>query len=251
MGIMVWLHIRYHFKRLLIYGTASFLSVLGTMFQVVLFYCFWRGLFDANQEILRYVLLARFLFFFVCSNNIWTIAGDIKNGKVALHLTKPIPYLAYSFVDFLSGKIVVLVMQGIPLILFVLFFVELRVHWVSLLLCLLSVSISLVICYCLDFLLSFLCTLTHNHWGISALRDGTVQILSGAVAPLYMFPAPMGEVMRMLPFAYMIDSPIRILTDSADAAGALSLQLTYCVAMVSLAIAADVVFTKRLQIQGG
>ncbi len=248
---MVRLHVRANFKRLLMYKTASFLSFLGAMCQVALFYCFWRGICDADWETLRYVLLARFFFFFVCSNNIWAIAGDIKSGKVALHLTKPIRYLALSFIDFLSRKLTVFVVQGIPLIMFLLFFVNMKVRWVSLFLCALSVFVSLVICYCLDFLLSFLCTLTRNHWGVSALRDGIVQISSGAVVPLHMFPLSVGRAMETLPFAYMIDTPVRILTASADAAGALSLQLVYCVLMVALSVAADAVFTKRLQIQGG
>ena len=61
--------------------------------------------------------------------------------------------------------------------------------------------------------------------GTHTLRAAIIDWMRRRRGVSSMFPLSVGRAMEMLPFAYMIDTPVRILTASADAAGAPSLQL--------------------------
>jgi ABC-2 type transport system permease protein len=108
-----------------------------------------------------------------------------------------------------------------------------------------------MICYCLDYLFSLLCVLTNSVWGVSSLREGIIQILSGAIIPLYLLPPLSYQIISILPFAYMIDTPVKILTTTGHYTQAVLIQIFYCLLMLFCASYADTRFTKKLQIQGG
>jgi ABC-2 type transport system permease protein len=55
---------------------------------------------------------------------------------------------------------------------------------------------------------------TESIWGISATKEAIILFLSGAVIPISFYPSPLKEIMYMLPFQAIYDSPLRILINA-------------------------------------
>lgn len=244
-------HVIANLNKIMMYKFATISSMVGEIFQIILLYYFWLNIFHADAFTLSYVIYSRVIYFFVGSNNVWDIAEDIKSGNIALKLVKPIGFLEYNVLLFLSSKIVGFFIQCIPILMVAILVVPIKTTVQQVLLCILSTLLSLIICYCFDFLISYLCIYTNSIWGISSLREGIIQILSGALIPIYLMPAIVQKVIAFFPFIYMVNTPVRILITNEKQLNDLLLQSIYCFLMIAAALFVDKRLNKRLQIQGG
>jgi ABC-type uncharacterized transport system permease subunit len=104
-------HIYANVKLFFAYTTSSLAGVLSSTLNIVILYYFWANIYGADKDTIQYVIYARIIYFFVSSNNVWNIAGDIKNGNVAIKLTKPLGFLGYNMISFFSTRLVFYVMQ--------------------------------------------------------------------------------------------------------------------------------------------
>ena len=70
-----------------------------------------------------------------------------------------------------------------------------------------------------------------NTWTLRSIRAAISTILSGALIPLALLPAGLGDVFGYLPFAATASAPLRIYTGSGSPALLLASQLGWCVAL--------------------
>ena len=90
--------------------------------------------------------------------------------------------------------------------------------------------------------------------GVSAMMHLLTMLLSGNVLPLTLFPDSWQRAITALPFAQLLDAPIRLYTGERqlrDASGALGMQALWTVLLISLGLLLWRKNQKRLIVQGG
>jgi ABC-2 type transport system permease protein len=90
--------------------------------------------------------------------------------------------------------------------------------------------------------------------GMQALMNLLMMTLSGNILPLTLFPDSWQRVITLLPYAQLLDSPIRLYTGQyawTQAPQIIFLQAVWLVILVSLGLLLWRANQKRLVIQGG
>ena len=95
---------------------------------------------------------------------------------------------------------------------------------------------------------------TLDHRGVMAMLNLLMMFLAGNILPLTLFPDSWQRVITLLPYAQLLDTPIRIYTGQyalAQAPQALLIQLVWIILLVALGEWLWARHQKRLIIQGG
>ena len=90
--------------------------------------------------------------------------------------------------------------------------------------------------------------------GINRFLPMIGAFLAGNILPLGLLPAGLREALRLLPFASMLDAPLRILIGAVDAGAALrvvGLQLFWLVVLAALGRAVVGAGARKCMVQGG
>ena len=90
--------------------------------------------------------------------------------------------------------------------------------------------------------------------GINRFLPMIGSFLAGNILPLGLLPAGLREALRLLPFASMLDAPLRILIGAVDAGAALrvvGLQLFWLAVLAALGRAVVGAGARKCMVQGG
>lgn len=199
---------------------------------------------------MRYVIWSRVIYYLVGENSIWDLSEKIKNGNIVTELIKPVDYFKYNYMLQLASQIARTVCVGIPLLLIAYIIRPISVSVIQIIVCLFSIVLSITICFSFDYIMSLVSIYTQNTWGVSALREGLFQILSGSFIPLSLYGTQIKQFIYFFPFAYVIDVPTNILLGNANGYK-IVLQLLYVFFMIIIVELIQKKVWNKLQIQGG
>ena len=90
--------------------------------------------------------------------------------------------------------------------------------------------------------------------GVQAMLNLLMTLLAGNILPLTLFPDTWQKVITLLPYAQILDAPIRLYTGErplSDAPGLLALQAGWVVVIVAFGLWLWRKNQKRLIVQGG
>lgn len=245
------MHIYAYYKLFFTYKLSTISNILGTLLQMILLVLFWIKIYDADIYTIKYVVYSRIVYALIGDSNIWDLAEDIRNGNIVIKLVKPISFFKYNLVMHISSKLIVFIVQCMPFFVMAFVFIPIEINLFRVIFSCFSIILSVIICYCFDFIISFLCVFTNSIWGISAFRDGFIQIFSGALIPIYLMPQFLYSFVHYLPFIYMVDMPVRILISDYNFWGGIRIQILYSILMISLCLVINKIYNNKLQIQGG
>lgn len=182
---------------------------------------FWKAVFSGNEivngftfkQILIYFLFARIISEIIDSRLGFKISDIINDGKISNYMLKPVrikTWLIFEEIGRLS--IDVMVKTGIYILLFVIFFGSIGVSFSNVMIFIFILILSLIISLNLYFLVGCTAFITDNANGINySLRRG-ILFLAGGLIPISFFPDLFQNVINVLPFRYMFDFPIKVLT---------------------------------------
>lgn len=249
-------------KSLLAYRLQFFMALLGNSFLMLTMLYLWRTILASGAQagfswpqMKAYLLVA-----FVCNSVVsgyteWRMAARIRDGMVAIDLTKPIDYqraryaeaLGFSVFEYFSALLLVLValtvFGGVPV-----------PHGMHLLLFLISMLLLLPLKFSVAYATALLCFWTQNYMGISWARAAVTNLMSGALIPLQFFPGWLEVIAKVLPFQSMAYTPAMLYLDRfsvRDALLAVLVQLIWVVALWFGAAAAWRAASRRLTVHGG
>lgn len=139
------------------------------------------------------------------------VADEIRDGKIAGAVTKPISYLLAKFFATFSDKAVMILI--VALILMAANFlgvVELTLTLINTLL----FAIALIFAMVGNFLVYFISALSafwvkHTH-GIPALLSVASNLISGSMVPIELLPIPILFISKIMPFRYFTFFPVQI-----------------------------------------
>ena len=183
----------------------------------------------------------------------------IRTGGIAYDLCRPLGLYGYYYARIMAQKLMGSLLRAAPMLLFAALLPEgwglsLPASLPALALALPALLLGLC-CVCASENITMAFTMrTLDQRGFQAMLNLLMMILSGNVLPLTLYPDSWQRVITLLPYAQMLDAPIRLYTGDyavSQAAGVLLLQGGWTIALVLLGLALWRSDQRRLVIQGG
>ena len=194
--------------------TTNFFFLLVQIFVYTAFYAASTGPQPLNlNEIITYFVLCQVSFMLM---PFWgtrsEVTSAIKNGSVALQLTKPVDFQTYWFADECGRACYYLFMRGLPTFLISILFFEVTIPQQP------TVLMAFMISMALSIFMSAAITITifsSAFWtldttGISGMSYSIITLFSGMLVPIALWPEWLAHIARWLPFEGLIDIPFSI-----------------------------------------
>src|SRR6266704_128313 len=143
----------------------------------------------------------------------WQIATDIKDGNISQFLLKPIDYLVYRLMLFISGRVTYLAVALIPLTLFILY---LRQYFVlpptaiALVAFLVSTFLTALLQFFISYSLAMLAFWVLEVSTFIFIVFAFEYIASGHLFPLDILPPGLERLLLFTPFPYQLYFPVSI-----------------------------------------
>jgi ABC-2 type transport system permease protein len=248
------------------YRFAFFTSIMSTLVQLSIMYCIWKAVFINKSSIagfteaqmLTYVLVSQLL------NSVYElrnapermIADRIRTGDLALDLTKPVRFsLARLMENF--GGIIVNIIQVLVLFLAVIVLqpaIELSPSAPYAVAFVISSLLSIFIVFELSLITGFFSFWTMSIWGLFYFKKAIIDLLSGALVPISLFPKWAVSLSTWLPFKSIVYTPTMIYMGKYDLHSALQQMLFQAVWIIILWMLTELIYKKAIrsvQINGG
>lgn len=241
-------------------------TIIGNIFYVFIMYFLWQAIFknvDGQmingmnfQDTFVYLALAGGMGSIITVFVEWIMSRDIKSGNVSMYLVKPIDYQLFVLSKGAGDMISNLIIIFIPNFVIVYFISGGYIKMgLNILFFLLAFIMAAFISLTFDFLIGLLSFYTENVWGISAMKDTVVLLLSGAVVPIAFFPEKLKIIAEFLPFQAVYNLPLQVLINKSygveDYIKIIALQLFWAVLLFLLSRMFYKHASKAIIINGG
>ena len=247
---------------------SAFIMVLGNISYLIVIYFLWKAIYasaDADtvngmtfNDTLIYLVLATALFNFMEMYTVWQMGRAIQSGEMILHLLKPMDVRRYLFWSYSGNFVVNFFFTFLPTFIIVGAVTHGAVHMgINLLFFVCSVVMAIIINFNIDFFVGTVCIYTESIWGINIMKQVIVLLLSGATIPLAFFPDKLREVVEVLPFAAIYDTPLTFLLwdgysmEPAEPWCMLLFQLFWCIVTFVISKLFWKVSLRRITVNGG
>ena len=239
---------------------ADFFVTFASMF---IFVYFWRAVYEGNTTLgglslpqtINYILLARLLAPLVETRTIFFFGFMIRQGQIAVEMTRPLDMQLRIFVETLA-ELGTFLIQRLPLFLIAWLFFGLKLPhspavWGAFFI---SLLLGGAVLFIFDWMFACLAFYVTETWGLSVVRVGVGSFFSGALVPLAMMPGWLQNVAAAMPFAQALSVPVSFLSGIAslsDAPRIWAIQLIWLVSMLILSRLAFSVAIRKVTVQGG
>lgn len=168
------------------------------------------GGFTISQIVTYYILVISF-----SSIATWGINEDmahsIRSGQINKELLNPISYFEYYF-GINLGELAFATVVGLATFMICSIFwnLTLPTSILNFILCIFVIILGVPITFFIQMIVGTVGFYTNSIWGMQILRKATIQIFSGIIAPITLFPLWFQEVSKWLPFKELIYTPVNI-----------------------------------------
>jgi ABC-2 type transport system permease protein len=204
-----------------IYRFGFLFSILGNIIYMTVVYFLWRSIY-ANAATLRgltfhetfiYVALGSAAFILLKTYTDWYISFEIREGMIAVHLTKPVDYQLYSLAFSLGGMLMNLAAITLPTVIMLVFVFRVPIQMgPGLLLFPVSLMLAFLLSFCFDYFIGIMGFYSESVWGMSITKEIFITVLSGALIPLQFFPDWLQHILLRLPFQAIYYTPLMMVT---------------------------------------
>ena len=207
-------------KQYTIYQSNFWLFTLNRMVEVVVYIFVWQAIYhqtgnagdfaNLSQMVTYYLLAIAFSSFATWGIN-EDMAYSIRTGQINKELLNPISYFKYYF-GLNLGELAFAIVVGMAVFILGAFFWELRMptNVLNFILCFFVMFLGIPTTFFLQMIVGTCGFYTNSIWGMQILRKAVIQIFSGIVAPISLFPVWFQNLSNYLPFKELIYTPISI-----------------------------------------
>lgn len=214
-------------QRALVYRGTFLIEWFGQLMWAGMIYLVWRQTYADHgelagmrwREMQSYVVTAAAIGMLQArTESDWRMFAAIRNGEIAVELTRPISYLLGQFlIDF--GAVIVQGSRGVFVL--ALAWATGVAEYPSSLLAVVLFPVALGLAIVVNFLISYViglaCFWTLNEGGVLWVRTALATVLSGVFAPLALLPSWVGAIAAWSPFPSVVYVPTMVLSGDVGA----------------------------------
>lgn len=256
--------IRIRFLMMLAYRVNYYSGIIIYAINIGAYYFTWRAIYgDAETlggftvgQMTTYIAISWMARAFYFNNLDREIANEIRDGSVAVQLTRPYNYLLVKMMQGLGEGLFRLTLFMAPgmVVVTLLFPVELPTDPLRWALFFVMIWFSFLINSQLNILTGLFAFFVENNEGLMRMKRVSVDLLSGVLIPISFFPQWAESLIGWTPFPAITYLPSSVFTGrivGAQALEALLVQVVWCAALVLPIILVWRVARRRLFVQGG
>jgi ABC-2 type transport system permease protein len=193
---------------------------IGNLFYIALIYYLWRSIYGVQtsmhglsfNQAFVYLALASTIFNLLPTFVEWDMGYSIIDGNITSVLIKPLDCQLNLF----AGKFGMLVFNFLfvvfPAVLTLILVFKVQIPLgMNLVFFVISVLLSFLLSFGIDFTAGLLAFYTQSIWGISTTKNVLVLLLSGVLVPLSFFPDGIRKWVELLPFQAIYHTPLKML----------------------------------------
>jgi len=212
------------------YKFSLYVWLIGDVLSLVIMCVLWFSIYSQSSEtvingftyteMISYVVFSRVVSQLAyCSRSFFLEGMDIRQGNIAINLTKPINYRNKLFANSIGLFFADFLMLFIPLGVIACLVIKFGIggelpHWYNILFFLVSVFLSMGIMDSFEFLIGQSAFVTGSIFGIMIIKDTILNFLSGGMIPLSFFPEWAQMALRILPFSSLLETPTFMLINA-------------------------------------
>jgi ABC-2 type transport system permease protein len=239
------------------YRAAFFMSFASSVFTLFALLYLFRNVFHGQSQLYGYTWadMRTYLALAFVLNAEYRMGFRIREGEVALDLTKPIDYQGARFAESLGATVAELASAlVVATLVLVLFHGGTPPHPQALALFALSFLLVVPLKFVVIYVTSLLAFWTHQFAGVWWTRQAVTNLFSGAMVPLVFFPGWLGTLAGYLPFRGIVYTPASIFlgkTTGTDALFWIAIQGAWLVGLWLLCRLVWNVAVRQLTVHGG
>lgn len=215
-------------KKVLLSGTVfrfNFVfSIFSNILYITIIYFLWNSIYSSGAKKLNGMTFNQVFVYLALASNIFVLfktwvefqmSREIIEGSIVVHLIKPMDIQMFKLVQSLGFVLVKLFTITVPTIAFIVlvFKPDMPLGW-NLLYFAISLILSFLIMFNIDYFTGLICFYNESSWGMSSAKDSIVMLLSGAVIPISFFPDALKTIVNFLPFQAVYNIPLTTLTSN-------------------------------------
>ena len=256
--------IKINIKSIISYVSSAWGAFFVTVLQIFVFYYIWMAIYGGKpllnginkEQMITYIIFTRVMYTQVAWGYISTIGHKIHTGEIAMDLLRPLDFQMFMFSSRLGDFLGFGSMTALPAVLIsaIVLGIYLPHDPLVYLYFLISLFMSIVISFFIEFWIGLITFYTAYSWGLQTMHEALVSFLSGALVPLEFFPAWLKGIVDVLPFKDMMYTPISIylgLTKGHHVFEALFFQFAWIIALFIMSRLFFLFSIKKITVQGG
>ncbi len=201
--------------------------VIATLVSMSVFFFVWTAIYTYNNaETLGTLTLQQMITYAVVGMAIipaiWPVTDrmiqyDINQGGITKALILPYKIQPYIFFRDVGNSIMSFFIQTVPALVlaFLIFGISLP-SLANIAAFFISVFLSMLISFSFAFLVWLSAFWTEKSDGIRRLKDAIIDLFSGAIIPLYLFPISLQPALFFLPFSAIFNTPLSIFIEKVS-----------------------------------
>lgn len=205
----------------MVYRFGFLFTILGNIVYLSVAYYLWRSIYRYSDvirgltfnETFLYVGLGSAVFILLKTYADWYVHYEIREGIIAMYLTKPIDLQIYMLFANFGSLLMNLLAITLPTTIMLAFVFQIKISiGPGLFLFPISLLLAFLVSFSIDYVIGLMGFYSESVWGLSMTKEIIVTVFSGALIPLQFFPEPMQRVLFWLPFQAIYHTPLMMLT---------------------------------------
>lgn len=255
---------RMRLKMELQYRGAMIGGIVCQMFFGIVLVALYHALYESKaqtmpiEQVSTYVWLQQAFFRMMVATDP-DLNDKIKNGSISYDLCRPVNMYTFYYIRVAAQKLMGSLMRGIPMIIVAFLLpkgwgITLPSSGGGLIMGLLALSLGLICMCALENITMAFTMRTLDPRGMQSLLNLLMVTLSGNLLPLTLFPDSWQKVITMLPYAQLLDAPIRLYSGEymvSEAPLILLRQAGWAIVLILTGVGFWEMNRKKMIIQGG
>lgn len=256
--------IRANFIHFLSYRAEAFASIALNLIPITIMFFLWSELYGDSNSLIAGVNRDQMVIFSTLAVGLKEaffsrvddqILSKVHNGQISIELIRPFSPLFQFLANDISLALSNIIKRLAPLLILTFsFYPDFIPEFTTALLFLCSLACSYASLWLINACLGTLAFRFTHTGATNQIKDQVIRILSGAIIPIWFFPAWAQQISAWLPFHYTYQLPLGILVGKYSHQEALRQFSIQCIWMCTLTALLSITWTscrQRLQVQGG
>lgn len=203
----------------MVYKVDCIMGIINTLILFITFYCIYKALYGSNSEV------DGITFSMVSTNFILSLGlshafsfddeflqNKLREGAIVNEFIKPVNFIFRMLAENLGDSIFKVCFNFFPTLILVICFIKLEkpAGVVEFILFLVSIVFGYLILWNLNVIVQMCAFWIFNNWGIAIIKNLLVNVLSGAMLPLWFMPEYVMRIIEYTPFDSIYFTPIKI-----------------------------------------
>lgn len=209
----------------MVYRFSLFFNAVEKYIYIFLIFFLWRTIYRSLgekslsmnfEETFTYLSLVTAVFGLFQTWVDWDISQLMIRGDISIILTKPVDFQIYMLFKRLPWVILNFLTITFPTLLLLIFAFQMPINkGITMFFFFISMVISYLIYFSIDFIVGVTAFYTESVWGLSMTKDALILFLSGGIIPIPLFPENLRRILEFLPFKTIYHTPVEILINKA------------------------------------